>query len=248
MSLLAAKGKSSPWQTIILVVITVILTLLLANKIQTCNRAKPTGEAPDSVRYWMNEHGKQVASLRGAMEDFGVQNQRLTDSMAQVYTRRIKDLKEYIIADIETHSEIPYKIGSTEIDYHPPTVIGKDTCPPEIRNIAGTFQSDYYMADVQLGEDPWMKLVGYDTLTVVWKDTTIGKFLNRKKYLQLDVSLANPDTRVTGLKSYRIPQPKPKRWAIGFTGGYGVAYDLKTQKVTVGPQIGLGVTRTFIRF
>lgn len=242
------SGKSSPWPTVILVLVTAGLTLLLSNKISTCNRATPTGHAPDSVIYSINKVGDTIASLRGAMEDFGIQNKRIADSIAKVYGAKLKELREYVIATLKTQAEVPIVDGSQHWEYMPPTIINGDTCPPQVRNISGTFESGYYHADAQLGEEPYLKVIGYDTLTVIWRDTTIGRFFNKKKYLQLDVSLANPDTRVTGIKAYRLPLPAPKRWAIGFTGGYGWHVDPKTAKVSAGPYIGIGLTRTLIRF
>lgn len=248
MSLLSPKSGSSPWPTIILVVLTAGLTLLLANIVSTCNRATPTGQAPDSVMYWQNEANKNVASLRGAIEDFGVQSKKLSDSIARVYGVKFNQLREYLIGTTRTEADIPIS-GDQHYEYLPPVVYNNhDTCPPQISSIAGTFESPYYVANARLGEDPYLHLVGFDTLTVVWKDTTIGRFFNRKKYLQLDVSLANPDTRITGLKSYRIPPPPPKKWAIGLQFGYSGYFDVRRQRLGFAPTIGVGVTKTLIRF
>ena len=247
MSLLPTKTKSNPWPTIILVILTAGITLLLVTAVNTCNRATPTGQAPDSVMYWRNEANKGVASLRGAIEDFGVQSKRLTDSIARVYGAKFKQLKEYVVAAMETRADIPFQEGSTAIDYMPVDP-EKPDCPPEIQNIRGSFVSPYYQAEAQLGQEPYLHLIGYDTATVVWKDTTIGRFLNRKQYLQLDFSLANPDTRVTGLKAYRVPAPPPKKWAIGLQFGYSGYFDVRHQRLGFAPTVGIGVTKTLIRF
>lgn len=244
---LFTTNKSSPWPTIILVLLTAGLTLLLTNMVTTCNRATPTGQAPDSVMYWRNEANKGVASLRGAIQDFGVQSKKLTDSIARVYGSKFNQLREYVIATMETRADVPFEQGSTERDYMPIDSERPD-CPPETRNIRGSFQSPYYHADAQLGEDPYLKVIGFDTLTVVWKDTTIGRFLNRKKYLQLDISLANPDTKISGIKSYRVPPPLPKKWAIGLQFGFSGYFDVRRQRLGFAPTIGVGVTKTLIRF
>lgn len=245
---LLTTNKTNPWPTIILVILTAAITIFIMTYVKGCNQATPTGQAPDSVIYWRNQANKEVAALRGAVQDFGVQSRRLTDSIAQVYGVKFNQLREYLVATTVTRAEIPIK-GSQSIEYRQPIVYNNtDTCPPEIKNIAGTFESPYYVANVRLGEDPQMKLVSFDTLTVVWKDTTIGKFFNRKKYLQLDVSLANPDTRVTGLRSYRVPPPQPKKWAIGLQFGWSGYFDVKRQRVGIAPTIGVGVTKTLLRF
>ncbi len=240
--------KSGPWPTVILVVVSIAATVLVMTQLRSCGMARPTGQMPDSVMYWRNQANKEVASLRGAVEDFGVQSKKLTDSIARVYGAKFNQLKEYLVANTRTQADIPLK-GNQSIEYRQPIVYNNsDTCPPQIKNIAGTFESPYYVANVQLGEDPRLKLVGFDTLTVVWKDTTIGRWFKKRQYLQLDVSLANPDTRITGLTSYRVPPPKPKKWAIGFQAGYGIYFDIKRQRTGFAPYFGIGATKTLLRF
>jgi len=248
MSLLSTPRKSGPWPTIILVIVTAALTIVVMLALKQCQKPTPTGQAPEEILYHINKLGDSVASLRGAEQDFAVQSKRLTDSIANVYGAKLRDLKEYMIAILQTKAEIPVVIGSTQYDYAPPVVINQDTCPAQIRNIRGTFESPYYYVDAQLGEDPHMKLIAFDTLTTVWKDTTIGKLFNKKRYLQLDINLANPDTRVTGLKSYRRPAPAPKKWSFGFQAGYGMVINPRTQRLTPGPYIGIGFTKSLIRF
>lgn len=240
--------KSGPWPTIILVIVTAALTLLISMQVQTCRKPTPTGQAPDSLIHSVNKAGDQVTSLRGTVEDFGIQQRRITDSIANVYGAKFRELREYMIAVLQTKAEIPIVQGSTQYDYYPPTIINQDTCPPQVRNIRAAFESPYYYADAQLGEDPHLKIIGFDTLTAVWRDTTIGRLFKKKTYLQFDLSLANPDTRVTGLKTYRVPAPPPKKWAIGLQTGYGFVISPATQRITPGPYIGIGVTKTLIRF
>ena len=76
----------------------------------------------------------------------------------------------------------------------------------------------------------------------------MGRFLRKKTYLQFDISLANPDTRVTGIKTYRVPAPKPKTWSFGIQFGYGVTVSPTTRRLTPGPYVGIGFTKGLIRF
>lgn len=240
--------RSNPWPTVWLILVTAGLAFIICNQLHSCHQPKTTGHAPDSLLYWQNEAGRLQASLRGAEVDYANQNQRLTDSMARDAGVRLKNLREYLIATLKTETVIKDPVDQ-HTEYLPPTVTPHgDTCPAEIRNLSATFVTRYDSIDVQLGEDPYLVRIGWDTVSVVWKDTTIGPLFNRKKYLQLDFSLANPDTRVTGLKAYRIPAPAPKKWTIGLQSGYGANVDRKTGTVRTGPYVGIGLTRTLLRF
>jgi hypothetical protein len=113
------------------------------------------------------------------------------------------------------------------------------------KNAYQDFQSEYYKAQVQIGDSSYMHLQSFDTVTVLWKKVTEGSIFNRRNLIQLDVSTANPDTKVSGIKAYRISE-KPKRWAVGIGAGYGVPlYGNSLQAV---PFIGITITKSIIRF
>lgn len=62
-----------------------------------------------------------------------------------------------------------------------------------------------------------------------------------KEYITT-VTSDNPFLNVSELNSMRFDLPKPKKWAIGIVGGYGV-----TTK-SLSPFVGIGLMRTMIRF
>lgn len=186
----------------------------------------------------VNKAGDSVISLKGNEQDFGAIEKRIADSIAGVYSTKVKDLKELIIAQTRTIAELT-AAGPIEKDYSPDT--SHKDCPPVIKNMRQTFTNPYYTARVQIGDSSYMHLAGYDTITALWKRVREGNIFNRKTYLQLDISHANPDTKVTGLLAYRVPDPKPKKFGIGLSAG--VTWIDKWR-----PYAGLGLNWNIIRF
>jgi hypothetical protein len=193
---------------------------------------------------WVNDAGDIVASLKADPSYFAADRAHLIDSLAKVYNSKPKNVIEYVIATTEGQSDIRPEGKPTVEDYFPIDTAKKD-CPPVQRNVAQNFSSPYYKAHVQIGDSSYMHLQSFDTVTVLWKKVNEGSIFNRKHLIQLDVSTANPDTKVSGIKAYRIYE-KPKRWAIGVQLGYGVSFTDKIPNPV--PMISFGITRTIIRF
>jgi len=74
----------------------------------------------------------------------------------------------------------------------------------------------------------------------------IGNDSEIKGNVKTVVTSLNPFVKIKDIKSFVFDMPKPKKWGIGITGGYGVAYTEK--KIVPSPFIGLGITRTILRF
>lgn len=67
-------------------------------------------------------------------------------------------------------------------------------------------------------------------------------FLGRRETFVSGFSL-NPKTRLEGLQQVKLTESiKPKKWAIGLQAGYGF------NGAGLSPYVGIGVTRTLIRF
>lgn len=186
---------------------------------------------------WVNGGGDIVASIKADPEYFAKHDKHLLDSMAKVYETKIRKIKEAIIVTTEGDGFVP-KDGPSESDYFPQ----EDNCPPVPKNMRQEFSSPYYHAFVQVGDSSFMRLQSFDTVTVLWKRVKEGNIFNRHTLLQLDVSTANPDTKVSGIKAYRIYE-KPKRWGVGFQLGYGFQKDMKP-----APFIGVGLSYNVIKF
>lgn len=57
----------------------------------------------------------------------------------------------------------------------------------------------------------------------------------------------NPYIKAITVKSYKTNQVKPLKWSIGFQAGYGFVYP-KSKNVELAPFMGVGVTRSLVRF
>lgn len=199
----------------------------------------PDPGKPELIR-WKNKGGDSVTSLKGTAEQFAAREKRIIDSLAEVYGTREKHLLEYIGAITETKTYVQPGPGPVEKDYQPAKDPG---CPPVVKNMRKSFSNPYYDIQAQIGDSNYLQLRSYDTLTVVWKRVKEGGIFNRKRFIQADVSFANPYTRINKLDAYRIADKKPKRWGIGLHTGYGFSQSGKP-----GVYAGVGISYNFIRW
>jgi hypothetical protein len=228
------------------ITLAIVCGLLIAFVVLTCHYSSaPLQDNSEKVdtSEWVNNAGDITESLKADPSYFEKDRAHLIDSLSKVYKTVPKKVIEYVVATTEGETDIKTD-GPVASDYFPVDSNKKD-CPPVQKNVAQNFSSPYYKARVQIGDSSYMHLQSFDTLTVLWKKVNEGSLFNRKDLIQLDVSTANPDTKVSGLKAYRISE-KPKRWAIGFSAGYGVP--LMGNVIQPVPMISIGITKTLIRF
>jgi hypothetical protein len=209
----------------------------------TCNQCHPPNiqggsEQVDTLE-WVNGSGDIVTSLKASPEYFAKAKQEVIDSMAKAYKTKVKNVIEYVTVTTEGNNDVKPS-GPVAADYFP--VDTNKNCPPQIKSLRQAFSSPYYKAVVQVGDSSYMHLQSFDTVTVLWKKVKEGSIFNRRNLIQLDVSTANPDTKVSGIKAYRIYE-KPKRWAIGIQFGYGLSNSMRP-----APFVGIGITKSIIRF
>lgn len=213
--------------TILLLGLSLVILLLWK-----CNNANPDNIGTVDTTRWTNKAGKEVVSLKGTEQAFGMRDKHIADSLARVYGLRVKQLQEYII--VLQHARVDLQpSGPVAKDYFPPD---SSNCPPAIKDMRQSFANPYYNADVQIGDSSYMHLERHDTLTAIWR--------RGKNYLQLDLSSADTSNHIEGVKAYRHYVP-PKRWGIGVVAGYGVAIEKPTNPV---PFIGIGISYSIIKF
>jgi hypothetical protein len=231
------KNKSN---IVMLTITAVAIIVAIVALIHACNK-KPVIVTPvgPEIRA-VNKGGDSMTSLKGFAEQFAYREKFVADSVARVYGARIKDLQEYVIANTQTNSNVTPVDTSREYEYLP--IPPNRDCPPQIKSIREKFTSPYYDADVRVGAGSYMYLTAFDTITVVWKKVKEGSLFNRKHYLQLDVSTANPDTRVYGLKAYKVPERRTKSFGVGLQVGYGFSSGLSPK-----PYVGIGISYNLIR-
>jgi len=226
------------------IMIIAMAILLVIIGINNCNSpavlAKPgTGDSIKTL-HWKNRAGDSVTSIRGNPDLFAAPPRRLIDSLAYVYGVKEKFLLEYIISLQQSRVDIEPVQGSRATDYYP--VDSGTNCPPAVKNMRQDFANPYYQVQAQVGDSSYLHLLAFDTLTAVWKKVKQGSIFNRRTLLQLDLSSANPYTRITGITAYRAPAAKPKRFGIGLQLGYGFQTGL-----TPKPYIGAGLSYNIIR-
>jgi hypothetical protein len=218
----------------------VIIGMFLITFSQNIHDAEGSSEQVDSFT-WINGGGDIVASLQGSEQAFAVEDEKEIDSLVKVYKTKEKNLIEYIIALEHTNADLLADVNSKEADYYSYDSSQRN-CPPQVKNYRQTFTSPYYIAKAQIGDSSYLQLQSFDTVTVLWKRVKQGSIFNRKSLIQLDVSVANPDTKVYGLKAFRVAE-KNKRFGIGFQVGYGFQKDMRP-----APYIGVGIQYSIFKF
>lgn len=197
-----------------------------------CNNENPTQIGTIDTTRWTNKAGKEVVSLTGSEQAFGIRNKHIADSIAKTYGFRIKKLQEYVIFLQSSKTDLQPVDSSKAADYFAPI----NNCPPQVKNFRQSFSNPWYKADVQIGDSSYMHLQRNDTLTAIWR--------KGKNYLQLDLSSADTSNHISGIQAYRKYLPK-KKWSIGFQFGYGVSVEKPVNPV---PFFGIGITYSIIKF
>lgn len=222
--------------------IAIILALVLIIVLSKCTGSKdilPASKTDTLVR-WEVKDSLFVASLLTAKDQqYSNLDRHYKDSIAGIYRVATKQINELLQANIKAESEVP-AIDTFFVETKPSPV--KD-CPPITKSMTQRYKNKYYDATATVGEKAKLLLKVYDTLTVLRHKVTTGNIFNRVHYEQLDISLSNPVNIVSGVKSYLIGQPRPKKFGIGIQIGYGWQNGLK-------PSIyaGIGVQYSVIRF
>lgn len=210
----------------------------------TCNRCNPPGiqaaQQKIDTLVWVNDAGDIVASLKGTPESFAVVDTRYKDSVAKVYGVKEKNLQQYITALETTNADLTAVANTKQADYFP--MDSTKSCPPQVKSLRQAFTNPYYRALVQVGDSSFLKIQSFDTLSVVWKRIKAGNLFNRQTLLQLDVSTANKDTKIYGVKAYRVAE-KRRKVSIGFQLGYGFSNSLAPS-----PYLGVGIQYNIFNF
>lgn len=206
-----------------------------------CNRDRQAivTTATDSF-YWRDKYNNEVASRKGLEEQFGFKEKHLLDSIAEIHNVKPDRIKEYVTV---------YQEGkATIVTRDRPVITYVDSGRgKEIKNVFQMFENPYYLVEATIdlsGQDSSYALIEtVDTLSVVWKEVREGGLFNKKRFLQLDVTNKNPYNHITGLDAYRVPLPKPKKFGIGITVGYGWSNGIQ-------PRVfgGIGIQYSPIRF
>lgn len=235
--------SNAGWIVSMGLLIAILLCLLLDN----CHGKPEIGVQSDSVQYWKNKNGELIASIKQKEDAFNVVSAGFLDSIAALHHTKAMDIKEAISIALKGKATIKGE-GKTTIVYQP-VEVWRDTgqpCPPHIKSLSEIFLSPYYTVQATIeanGDSSFVEIHTYDTINIVTKQVKEGNLFNRRNYLQVDVRNANPHNVVEGLKVYRVPSPKPKKFGIGLQVGYGWSKEGKP-----APYIGIGGQWSIVRF
>lgn len=155
---------------------------------------------------------------------------------------KIKHLNE--VTHLETNVEILLD-SIAYIQGHPPV---NPPCPPDDNNpvlyLPLTFQEKSKYLDLTGTFDEQAKLSLSIKLPITMDVYTF--FDRKEKQYKATLTYENPYIQTIDIRSVRMEWQKASRWGIGIMVGYGFGYVDKQIRPT--PFIGVGLTRTFVRF
>ena len=182
----------------------IVLVIILLYKCDSENNSV-VATTDDSTQYWKNEAGRATASLKMVQDNFGNEEKKWKDSIAKVYKTKTKFIKE--VVTVTQKGEVQIINTTTPVIKY----VDSNNCPTVLYQ---GFENPYYIVEAQIdvnGDSSFVRVETSDTLTVLWKEAKEGGLFNKKTFIQLDVSNANPYNKVLGLQAYRVPQ-KVSRW------------------------------------
>lgn len=224
------------------ILVAIVLALILFIVLMKCTVSKDVLPASktDTLTRWEVKDSLYVSSLLTKKDqEYSNLDKHLRDSIAGIYRITTKQINELLQANLKAESEVP-AIDSAVIEVAPSPV---KNCPPIVKSMTQRYKNKWYDATATTGERPRLLLKVYDTLTVIQHEVTTGNIFNRQRYHQLDISLSNPVNIISGVRSFKVTAPKPKKFGIGVQVGYGWQSGLR-------PSIyaGVGIQYSIIRF
>lgn len=212
---------------IIRILIWVLLIAIVILSIHNCSKrideSNKIDYLTDSLRYYKNRSGKQVAqitALKGEKSDLQLMLSRSSQQLDSL-------VKEFKKIDAAGEVETITKIDTVKIRY-------TDTIPYQFEKRFSINKKHYSLSGISNHR-------GIDIEEINVPNTlsfAVGKV--RKGY-EIRVVNSNPYIKTTGLNSYVLEQ-RNRRIGLGFQAGYGLNKD------GVSPYIGLGVSYNLIQF
>lgn len=198
----------------------------------------------DTVVRWLAKDSLYVASLITQKDqEYSNMDKAYRDSISSLVSinkKQAKKINELVVAFTSAEAEVNV-VGEPDISYEQPV----NNCPPVKKSMTQRFKNKWYDITATVGQGARARIMTTDTLIVQRKTVTTGNFFNQRQYEQLDISFANPYNVVTGVKSYVVTQPKPKKFSISLFAGYGYGLDKELKRL---PIVGVGVSYNIIRF
>lgn len=223
---------------IIGLVIIIVLGLWAIGSMRSCSQMKTERNDArnnivalcDSIEYWQNKNGELIAEktiLVGEIDDLKYVNSEMYNDLAAM-----KQKNAELAAKIEGYIENP-KVD-TLWQYSKDTLyINANIVQPfEFKNDFRLLSGNITLSQNTMGLNITNDIVYFD-YTLALDDGI------------LSIKSDNPYVRYNSISGIQLPKEKPKRWNIGVQAGLGFNFDLVSQRVGLGPYLGLGVSYGF---
>lgn len=235
-------GEILKWIAIIAVIGFIIFAIT-----RECNSVKPVVVKPlsDSVSFYKNKYGNQVAYQKGQEQQFAYIEKRYKDSLAKLH----RNILEAVSIRMRGRAVVQGSGKPTivyDTTYAMSFPMSLDSCPPQIKSLDDIFLSDYYTVQAHIetnGEGSFVEVQTYDTLSFIVKEVKEGGLFNRKTFIQVEASNANPHNIIENMKVYRVATKKQKRFGLGLQAGYGFSEGVQPRAY-----IGIGIHYSLINF
>lgn len=243
---MAEKKKIPTW---VWVAGVVLILLVLFFWYKSCNKASTLPPPNDSITYWRNKAGEEVASRKAAEDQFSIFNEEYLDSIARLLDTKARLLNQITVLTQKGKTTIKTD-NAPIVKFKTDTLhVGDSAYCPDLVSAEQGFKSPYHNAYAIIslnGGTSSLSLETYDTLLYADKIVKEGNIFNRKRFLQVDVTNTNDSAHITGLNIYRKRLPPPKKVGIGVQLGVRGTVT-KNFIPALKPYGGIGLSYNFIR-
>jgi hypothetical protein len=187
----------------------------------------------DTVRHFRNKDGDRVAQISNLRLD-NVKQLRQIKTKDEEIVRLQEVAKGYEKKLRKPGSSVTNTVVETKVDTITETIV--DTV--ETHPVYSFSFKDKWVNYSGVANKDSTKL----RLSIINEYSTIVGWDRKQKRWFTDVVNYNDYSEVKSIRTYQTKVPKPKTWAIGIVGAYGVSTDLKPK-----PFIGAGIMKTILR-
>ena len=223
---------------IISLVIIIVLGLWAIGSMRSCSQMKTERNDArnnivalcDSIEYWQNKNGELIAEktiLVGEIDDLKYVNSEMYNDLAAM-----KQKNAELAAKIEGYIENPKVDTLWQYSKDTLYISANIVQPFEFKNDFRLLSGNITLSQNTMGLNITNDIVYFD-YTLALDDGI------------LSIKSDNPYVRYNSISGIQLPKEKPKRWNIGVQAGLGFNFDLVSQRVGLGPYLGLGVSYGF---
>jgi len=217
---------------VVLIIVIAVLSVVL---FQTCEDKQAqyhkfkntTAYLNDSVRFYKNKYGQEVATktaLQGDNEQLGLLLSKTKKELTDL-TKKYKRVKTAVEVKTVFTIDTLFVPFSDPIDFTFKRPFVEEKVHYRIKGMVT--EQGITFNDINIPS----------TLSLVIGERKNGLF--KPRTIAIDANVDNPLINIEGLESY-IYKPKIKRWGVGVQFGYDV--------ISLQPSLSVGINYNFIRF